>query len=92
MRADDGNRTRTVSLGICPVRRRTDPDQRRNGSASDRETPLITGVNGTLMARQAGAKLHQRGALFLLVPSIAAISRLRSACQGSHTNREPARP
>jgi hypothetical protein len=51
--ADDGNRTRTVSLGICTVRPRTPSDQRRNRSASDRETPLITGVNGTLMARPA---------------------------------------
>jgi hypothetical protein len=56
---------RIISLGICPVRRLTLPDQRRGGSASDRETPLITGVNGTLMARPAGAGLYRHGALFL---------------------------
>ena len=45
----------TVSLGICPVWRRMRPDQRRGRSTSDRETPLITGVNGPLMARRADA-------------------------------------
>jgi hypothetical protein len=42
----------TISLGICTVRWRMRLDLRRGGSASDRETPLITGVNGTLMARR----------------------------------------
>ena len=60
MRADDGNRTRTVSLGICAIRRRTGPDLRRDGSVSDRERPLFTVVNGTLMARRGG-DLHRCG-------------------------------
>jgi hypothetical protein len=38
-------------------------DQHFTGSASDRETPLITGVNGPLMARRAGAHLYRRNAL-----------------------------
>jgi hypothetical protein len=53
IRADDGNRTRTVSLGICTVWACMSADLRRDQSASDRETPLITGVNGPLMARLA---------------------------------------
>jgi hypothetical protein len=37
----------------------TVPDQRRNSPVSDRETPLITGVNGTLMARHSGPDLRR---------------------------------
>ncbi len=37
---------RAPEIGITP------PDQRRDPPVSDRETPLITGVNGTLMARR----------------------------------------
>ena len=54
--AGDGNRTRTVSLGICTARRRTRSDLRRGGSVIDRETPFVTGVNGTLMARRSCAR------------------------------------
>jgi hypothetical protein len=49
--AGDENRTRTISLGICRTARRTGPDLRFDGSVSDRERPLFTGVNGPLMAR-----------------------------------------
>jgi hypothetical protein len=41
---------------------------------SDREAPLITGVNGTLMARPDGADLYRVRACFSPVPSIAAIA------------------
>ena len=39
---------RTVSLGICAVRAVIPPELRGGVSASDRERPLITGVNGPL--------------------------------------------
>src|SRR6266496_1620333 len=45
--AGDGNRTRTISLGICAVSASTWPDLRREVSASDRARPLVTGANGT---------------------------------------------
>jgi hypothetical protein len=63
--ADDGNRTRTISLGICIFWRRIQPDLRRDGSGSDRETPLISGVNGPLMARHSlsGAQALARSVL-----------------------------
>ncbi len=47
---------RMVRLGICPVRPYMSADLRRDRSASDRETPLITGVNGTLMARRGDCR------------------------------------
>jgi hypothetical protein len=49
--AGDENRTRTISLGICTIRAVARPDLRSEVSASDRERPLLTGVNGTPMAR-----------------------------------------
>jgi hypothetical protein len=49
--AGDGNRTRTVSLGICAIRAVMRPGLRSRVSASDRERPLLAGVNGPLMAR-----------------------------------------
>jgi hypothetical protein len=49
--ASDGNRTRTISLGICAIRAVTWPDLQGGLSASDRERPVFTGVNGMLMAR-----------------------------------------
>ena len=52
-RAGDGNRTRTISLGICVIRAAERPDLRDGVSASDRERPLVTGVNGPLMARRS---------------------------------------
>ena len=62
-------------LGFCPVRRRMRPDLRRGGSASDREAPLVTGVNGTPMARPVGADLRRDAATRVLlirslVPSV----------------------
>ena len=50
--AGDGNQTRTISLGICEIRAVVRSDLRAAVSASDRERPLVTGVNGTLMARR----------------------------------------
>ena len=51
--AGDGNRTRTIGLGICAVRACHMADLRRGVSASDGEKPLVTGLNGLLMARRA---------------------------------------
>ena len=51
-RAGDGNRTRTISLGICAIRAAVRPDLHCGVSASGRERPLVTGANGTLMARR----------------------------------------
>jgi hypothetical protein len=42
--AGDGNRTRTISLGICAILASTRPDLRCGVSVSDRERPLVTGV------------------------------------------------
>jgi hypothetical protein len=55
--AGDGNRTRTISLGICPVRARHMADLRGGVSANDRERPLVTEVNGPLMARRTVVRL-----------------------------------
>ena len=46
----------------------TCPDLRGGVSASDRERPLITGVNGPLMARLSSSDLRSRG-LGLASPS-----------------------
>jgi hypothetical protein len=61
--AGDGNRTRTISLGICTVRASTGPDLRCEVSASDRERPPVTGPNGPLMARLSSVDLAQRSGL-----------------------------
>jgi hypothetical protein len=47
--AGDGNRTRMTSLEVCRLRSDHTAHLALQGSASDRETPLITVVNGTLM-------------------------------------------
>jgi hypothetical protein len=49
------NSSRNVSLGSCPVRPFTWPDLRRKLSMSDRERPLVAGVDGPLMARRSGS-------------------------------------
>jgi len=49
--AGDGNRTRTVSLGIRQIRSSDRPDLGTRCTASDRHRPCDTGVNGPLMAR-----------------------------------------
>jgi len=51
--AGDGNRTRTISLGICAIRAAIQPDLREGLPLSDRERPFVTEVNGTLMARRS---------------------------------------
>ena len=56
-RAGDGNRTGIISLGICAIRAAVRPDLRCGVSAGDRERPLVTRVNGTLMARRSWSKL-----------------------------------
>jgi hypothetical protein len=43
---------RAVSLGICAVRADMSPDLRGGLAVSVRDRPLVTGVNGTLMARR----------------------------------------
>lgn len=43
-----GIESRAANLEICTVWPGTLSDQRRDLSASDREAPLITGVNGTI--------------------------------------------
>src|SRR5262245_41665156 len=48
MGAGDGNRTRTIGLGICTIRASTRPDLRGGLSVSYRERPLFTEVNGPL--------------------------------------------
>jgi hypothetical protein len=50
--AGDGNRTRAVSLGIKPIPAVTAPDLASARTASDRECPLITAANCTLIARR----------------------------------------
>ena len=47
---------RAVSLGICAIRAVVRPDLRCEVSASDRERPPVTGVNGTLMARRTAVR------------------------------------
>ena len=59
--AGDGNRTRTVSLGICAIRALMASDLRDGLSMSDRERPFLTGVNGTLMARRSSPDLRLEG-------------------------------
>jgi hypothetical protein len=56
--AGDGNRTRTISLGISTIHAATQPDLRRRVPVSDREGPLFTGVNGPLMARRSWPELR----------------------------------
>ena len=50
--AGDGNRTRTISLGICAVSAVTQPGLRCELSVSVRERSLFTEANGPLMARR----------------------------------------
>jgi hypothetical protein len=45
-------------LRLCRTPRQTGPDLRCGGSVSDREYPLFTGVNGTLMARHGAPDLR----------------------------------
>jgi hypothetical protein len=51
MRAGDGNRTRTISLGIAQIVAVTPPDLGDRPSVSNRDYPWITASNGPLMAR-----------------------------------------
>jgi len=48
---------RNVSLGMCAVRAVMTPDLHGEVSASDRKRPLLTGVNGPLMARPSSLNL-----------------------------------
>ncbi len=52
-------RTHTVSLGICIVRAAMQPNLREGVSAIDRERPLVTGVDGPLMARRPPFAQHR---------------------------------
>jgi hypothetical protein len=49
--AGDENRTRTISLGICPVAQVRAAELGIQVPASDRDSPPFAAVNGTLMAR-----------------------------------------
>ena len=51
----------TISLGAVPSGPVTWPDLRGRVSASDRERPLVTGVNGPLMARRSSSELQPGG-------------------------------
>jgi hypothetical protein len=50
-RAGDGNRTRTISLGIRPIRAPDRSDLGTRCTISDRDGPCDTGANGPPMAR-----------------------------------------
>src|SRR5215510_8187885 len=50
--AGDGNRTRTISLGIRQIRVPDRPELGSRCTASDRHRPCDTGVNGPPMARR----------------------------------------
>jgi hypothetical protein len=49
LRAGDENRTRTISLGIRPIRAARAAGQPGPGTASSRECPLFTGANCTVI-------------------------------------------
>jgi len=49
--AGDENRTRTISLGIGPIRAAKVADQPGRGTASTRDRPLVTVTSCTLIAR-----------------------------------------
>jgi hypothetical protein len=51
--AGDGNRTRTISLGNQQIGASDRPDLDNRCTASDRDGPCDTGVNGPPMARFA---------------------------------------
>jgi hypothetical protein len=53
--AGDGNRVRTISLGICRITQVIGPHQSIVLSASDRDWSLFAGANGTLIARPTAA-------------------------------------
>jgi hypothetical protein len=59
--AGDGNRTRTISLGIRPIGASTRPGLGSRCTGSDREAPSGTGVNGPLMAQGPIAFGHESG-------------------------------
>ena len=71
--AGDGNRTRTVSLGICAVQAVMQPDLLGGLSMSDRQAPAFTGVNGTLMARR-DPLIRSNGRAVQKCPSMVAAS------------------
>jgi len=54
VRAGDGNRTRTISLGIGAFRSSQCPELRGWLSVSDHEIAVFTGVNGTAILDRAG--------------------------------------
>jgi hypothetical protein len=59
--AGDENRTRTISLGSSAVTAARGADQASLAVPSDRGWPLVTLVNGTLMARRSCAVLPHPG-------------------------------
>jgi hypothetical protein len=61
--AGDENRTRTISLGSGAITAARGADLAYLQVPSDRGCPLVTLVNGTLMARPSRADLAQSGLL-----------------------------
>jgi hypothetical protein len=59
--AGDGNRTRTISLGIRQIRVPDRPDLDIRCTVSDRHRPSSTGVNGPPMARRQMAARRLAG-------------------------------
>src|SRR5258705_3493712 len=70
-----------------PSRPVTWPDLRGGVSASDRERPLVTGVNGTLMGAPRGAVVPDGGER----PSISSPSQRRGEAGGSLSRGSPGR-
>jgi len=53
--AGDGNRTRTISLGIGQIMADEDAEQPTSKTRSSRDLPLVTLANCTLIARRSSA-------------------------------------
>src|SRR5262245_2832926 len=62
MRAGDGNRTRTISLGIRPIVAPDRPDLGIRCTARDRDGPCDTGANGPRGCAGAVARTHPHDA------------------------------
>lgn len=56
--ADDGNRTRVLSLGTSVITLESGPDLRTSMCAGCRCWPWLTALNGPLMARSRRLLLH----------------------------------
>jgi hypothetical protein len=69
----------TVSLGICRVRASMLPGLRIGVPTSDRERPIVAGVNATLMARRSrGMSCALRGSSPMIGCTVQGMARVRS--------------